>query len=271
VIRWIQRLFRNRALDQQLDAELRFHVEQQTADLVAAGVNPREARRRALIDLGGFEQTKQKCRDVDWENDLESLYRDFRFAFRSLKKDRRFTFVAILTLALGIGSTTLIFSVIDCVVFHPFPYKNSGRLASFNILLPEQVTLSRFPVPAFLDFKEQNHVVEDMFGLAFLSVRYAGRNRSDRFLGGWATSNTFDVLGVKTQKKPNPGLYGHRHRCTCKHRTDALSRQPTLGYFGHRPLDLQRGCRLHYYGWTRCLLFPRPEGFASRSADHPPL
>jgi putative ABC transport system permease protein len=197
VISCIQRLFRNRDLDQQLDAELRFHVEQHTADHVAAGMSPREARRRALIDLGGFEQTKQKCRDVHWENHLESLYRDFHFAFRSLKKDRRFTFVAILTLALGIGSTTLIFSVIDCVVLHPFPYKNSGRLASFNILLPEKVTLSRFPVPAFLDFKEQNHVFEDMFGLAFLSVRYAGRNGIEQFLGGWATSNTFDVLDVK--------------------------------------------------------------------------
>lgn len=197
MISWVQRLFRNRALDQQLDAELQFHVERQTADHVAAGMSPKDARRRALIELGGFEQTKQKCRDVHWENYIESLYRDFRFSFRSLKKDRRFTFVATLTLALGIGSATLIFSVIDCVVLHPFPYKNADRLASFSILLPEQVTLSRFPVPAFLDFKEQNHVFEDMFGLAFLFVRYTGKDGAEQFLGGWTTPNTFDVLGVK--------------------------------------------------------------------------
>src|SRR5271166_5363915 len=126
-----------------------------------------------------------------WGNHLEGLYRDFHFAFRSLKKDRRFTIVAILTLALGFGSATLIFSVIDCVVLHPFPYKNADRLASFNILLPEQVTLSRFPVPAFLDFKEQNHVFKDMFGLALLFVRYTGKDGTEQFLGGWATSNTF--------------------------------------------------------------------------------
>ena len=132
-----------------------------------------------------------------WENHFEGLYRDLHFALRSLRKDRRFTIVAILTLALGIGSATLIFSVIDCVVLHPFPYKNSDRLATFNILLPDQVTLSRFPVPAFLDFKEQNHVFEDMFGLALLFVRYTGKNGTEQFLGGWATSNTFDVLGVK--------------------------------------------------------------------------
>jgi len=197
LITWVQGLFRNRALDHQLDAELQFHVEQQIADYVAAGMSPTEARRRTLIELGGFEQMKQKCRDVHWENHLEGLYRDFRFAVRSLKKDRRFTLVAVVTLALGIGSTTLIFSVIDSVLLHPFPYKNADRLASFNILLPEQITLSRFPVPAFLDFKEQNHVFEDMFGLAFLFVRYAGKNGIEQFLGGWTTPNSFDVLDVK--------------------------------------------------------------------------
>jgi predicted permease len=197
VIRWLGRLFRNRAIEHGLDAELEFHVEQQTADYIAAGMTPTEARRRTLIGLGGLEQTKQACRDVHWENRFESLYRDFRFALCSLKKDRRFTLVAILTLALGIGSTTLIFSVIDCVVLHPFPYKNPDRLANFNILLPEQITLSRFPVPAFLDFKEQNHVFEDMFGLAFLFVHYTEKNDAEQFLAGWVTPNTFDVLGVK--------------------------------------------------------------------------
>jgi hypothetical protein len=196
VISWVQRLFRNSALDQQLDAELQFHVEQQIADRVAAGMSPKEARRRALIELEGLEQTKQKCRDVHWENHLESLFRDLGFAFRNLNRNRRFTLVTVLTLALGIGSTTLIFSVIDSVVLHPFPYKNADHLASFNILLPEQVTLSRFPVPAFLDFREQNHVFEDMFGLAFLFIRYAGKNGVEQFLGGWVTPNTFDVLGV---------------------------------------------------------------------------
>jgi predicted permease len=136
-------------------------------------------------------------RNVHWKIRFESLYRDLRFTFRSLNKDRRFALVAILTLTLGIGSTTLIFSTIDCIVLHPFPYKNADRLVSFNILLPEQNTIARFPVPAFLDFKEQSHVFEDMFGLAFLFVRYTGNNGIEQFLGGWATPNTFDVLGVK--------------------------------------------------------------------------
>ena len=130
-------------------------------------------------------------------NYLMGVGLDLRFALRSLRKDRRVALVAIVTLALGIGSTTLIFSVINCVLFHPFPYRNANRLASFNILLPEQITLSGFPVPAFLDFKEQNHVFEDMFGLARLIVHYSGKNGTQQFLGGWTTPNAFDVLGVK--------------------------------------------------------------------------
>jgi len=160
-------------------------------------MTPREARRRSVIECLGLEQVKQQCRDLPWENLLENVYRDFRFALRSLRKDRRCAVAAILTLALGIGSTTLIFSVIDCVLLHPFPYKNADRLASFNILLPEQIALSRFPVPAFLDFEEQNHGFEDMFGLAFLFVRHTGNHGAEQFLGGWATPNMFDVLGVK--------------------------------------------------------------------------
>jgi putative ABC transport system permease protein len=139
---------------------------------------------------------KEKRRELYWENYLDALRRDSVFAFRSLKKDRRFTLVAVLTLAVGIGSTTLVFSVIDSVLLHPFPYKNSDRLTNFDILLPEQVTVSKFPVPAFLDFRENNHVFEDMFGLAFLLVRYTGSEGTDQFIGAWATPNMFDVLGV---------------------------------------------------------------------------
>jgi predicted permease len=197
MIGWVGRLFRNRALDQRLDAELQFHVDQQTDEYGAGGMNPTEARRRTMIELGGFEQVKQRCRDVHWENQLETLFLDLRFALRSLVKDCRFSLVAIVTLALGIGATTLIFSVLDCVLLHPFPYKDVDRLATFHILLPDQITLPRFPVSAFLDFKEQNHVFDDMAGLAFLFVRHTGKNGTEQFLGAWTTSNTFDVLGVK--------------------------------------------------------------------------
>jgi putative ABC transport system permease protein len=125
---WLSRLLHKSRSEAHLDKELRFHIEQQIADNVAAGMSPEEARRRAQLEFGGLERVKEEIRDIRWEPHLESLLRDFRYALRSLRKDRRFALVAILTLALGIGSTTVIFSVIDCVLLHPFPYKNADRL-----------------------------------------------------------------------------------------------------------------------------------------------
>src|ERR1700704_530449 len=97
---WLGRLVRRPTIDKQLDAELRFHLEQRTADHIAAGMSPEEARRRTQIELGGIEQVKQKCRDVRWENHVESLFRDFQFALRSLRKDRRSVALAVVALAL---------------------------------------------------------------------------------------------------------------------------------------------------------------------------
>lgn len=134
---WIRRLFRSRTISQQLDAELQFHIEEQTIDYIDSWLAPEEARRRAMIELGGLDQVRQKCREVHWENRFEGLSRDLRFAFRGLAKNPRFALIAALTLALGIGSSTLIFSMLDCVLLHPFPYKGVDRLASFHILLPD--------------------------------------------------------------------------------------------------------------------------------------
>jgi len=119
-------------------------------------------------------------RNVSWKIHLEELFRDFRFALRSLRKDRPFALTAILALALGIGATTMIFSVIDGVLLRPFPYRNADRLASISAVFGDQIRLTRFPVPAFFDFKEQNHVFEDVTGLALLFVRYTGSRGAEQ-------------------------------------------------------------------------------------------
>jgi putative ABC transport system permease protein len=105
---------------------------------------------------------------------MTSVWQDVRYGLRVLAKSPGFTAIAILTLALGIGATTTIFSVIDSVLLNPFPYKNADRLATPSIRLRDGAEIPRFPVAAFLDFREQNHTFDDMIGLAYLSVRYAG-------------------------------------------------------------------------------------------------
>src|SRR5712692_1192721 len=101
---------------------------------------------------------------------MMSFWQDVRFGVRMLRKSSAFALIAILTLALGIGSTTTIYSVVDSVLLNPLPYKNANRLATPSVLLPDQDTITRFPVPVFLDFKEQNHTFEDVIGLAYTGV-----------------------------------------------------------------------------------------------------
>src|SRR5262249_7214501 len=124
---WLRRLFHKRLTEKRLDAELRFHLEQKVRDYVAAGFSPEEARRRANLVFGGLEQIKQDCREARVENHVEDFLHDFRYAFRSLAKDRRFALVAVFALALGIGATTVMFSVLYAVMVDPFPYRDFRR------------------------------------------------------------------------------------------------------------------------------------------------
>jgi len=129
-----------------------------------------------------------------------SFSHDLRYAIRNLLfNGRRTSLIAIVTLALGESSTTIIFSLIDSILFNPFPYKDASRLESFSILLPDRGgRLDRFPVSAFPDFKEQNHVFEDMIGLSYSpEMRYSHAGGTEQFFGGWVSPNTFDVLAVK--------------------------------------------------------------------------
>jgi len=111
-MRRLRRLWQKPLVERQLDSELKFHLEKQIADYVSSGLPPEEARRRASLEFGGVERFKEECREARWEHHLDIIVQDFRFAVRGLAKDRRFAFIAILALALGIGASTAIFSVV---------------------------------------------------------------------------------------------------------------------------------------------------------------
>jgi len=125
---------------------------------------------------------------------MVSIWHDLRYGLRMLGKNPGFTVLAILTLALGIGAATVIGSVVDTVLLNPFPYKSADRLATPSV----SNSITRFPVPVFLDFKEQNHTFEDIGALAYFQVRYKGNGvPTQQLLGCWVTANTFELLGVK--------------------------------------------------------------------------
>src|SRR5215831_16839888 len=125
---WLNRLLRRAKVEDQLERELSFHLEQHTADLIERGVDSGEARRRARIELGGPEQVKELCRDARGTRWLEDLLHDLRYAARRLRRSPGFGVVAVLTLALGIGATTAIFSAVNPILFQPLPYPHAGQV-----------------------------------------------------------------------------------------------------------------------------------------------
>ncbi len=156
---WWHRLWRRQEMEEKLDKELRFHIDQYAADLIERGHDPREARRQARLALGGPEQVKESCRDARGTRWLEDLWYDAAYAVRTLRQRPGFAAVALLTLALGTGATTVMFTVINGVLLKPFPYPEPEQL----LKLEEKTTWSTewgdlwaFTYPNYLDCKRES-------------------------------------------------------------------------------------------------------------------
>jgi predicted permease len=196
-MRWISRFFHRSEQDAQLDSELRFHVEQQIADSVAAGMNPEEARRSALAQFGGLEYIKEETRDARGTQFLESLVQDIRFALRMLRKSPGFTAVAVLTLALGIGATTAIFSVVNAVLLKSLPYLQPGRLVLVQERIPK-FSQRAIPVsaPDVLVMQGENHVFESLAAFFTEALDLSGTGEPQRILAARVSANLFPMLSA---------------------------------------------------------------------------
>lgn len=199
-------LFRKRAVEQALEDELRSTLEVLIEEKMRQGLAPSVARREALIEIGGIEQVKDGIRAVRTGQFVENIVRDIGYCLRRLRRNRGFTALATLTLAVGIGGTTAIFSVVNGILLQPLPYSHPERLVEVGLDLPG-INQYNWPLsPAeYFTFREQSRTFEDIglyytgFGGNLYSSNVTGVGRPEHVPALGVTDGVLSILGIKPQ------------------------------------------------------------------------
>ena len=210
----LRSLFRAAQADQELDDELRDHLERKTEGYVAQGMTQEEAHRRARLDLGGIVQTKEKCRDARGVNWIQNFVQDLHFGLRMLRKNPGFTSVAVLTLALGIGANTAVFSAIDTLLLQPLPYVHPEQLMLVSESVPTMGGGDDMGVAAgeYLDYRDRNRSFAQTAAYQDDGFNLTGSGAPLRVNASRATASFFSLLGVRpmvgrtfTDEESRPG------------------------------------------------------------------
>src|SRR6266404_6776576 len=142
-------LFRRNRVEKELDEELRDHLEHAIAENLSRGMTPEDARYAALRAMNGLEQRKEECRDTRSVNWIEDFIRDLRYAARTLRRSPAFTIVVVLSLALGIGANTAIFSVVDGLMLRLLPVRDPERLVQIQGTVHSEFLRTTVPFDGF--------------------------------------------------------------------------------------------------------------------------
>ena len=193
---FFRNIFAKRRNDGDLDDEVHFYVDLLAEEKMRAGMNPEEARRTARIELGGIEQVKEQVREVRAGAWLDTVIQDLRYGARMLRKNPGFTAIAVLTLALGIGANTAIFSVVSAVILRPLPYANPQQL-----IVLRETTQSVGPhspsYPDFLDWRKQSRSFSQMAAINNREFNLSGVAQPENISGYVVSANCLSMLGVR--------------------------------------------------------------------------
>jgi predicted permease len=189
-------LFRKERRDRELAEELESHLQLHIEDNLRAGMSAAEARRHALIKLGGIEQAKENYRDRRGIPVFETVLQDVRYGLRMLRKNPGFTAVAVVTLALGIGLTTAIFTVVNAVLIRPLPFKNPSSL----VMLWENslgLTKSPFSAPDFSFLQRSQTSFEAMGAFQKKEFEISGNGQPEQVMAARVSASVFPMLGIE--------------------------------------------------------------------------
>jgi putative ABC transport system permease protein len=194
----LRSLLRRERVDQDLDDELRYHIERKIEENIAGGMTAQEARRRALLEMGGIEKRKEECRAARRVTWLQDLAQDVRYGLRLLGRNRGFAAAAILTLALGIGATVAIFSIVDTLVLKPLPFSTAARLVRLESVFASSGRGSGIvSYPNFIDWRARNHLFVGMAVFDTRAFTLVGPREPLHLQGAVVSSQLFSLLGVR--------------------------------------------------------------------------
>ena len=266
---WLIRLgslFRKKQRDAELSAELESHLQLHMEDNLRAGMAPERARREALMKLGGIEQTKEASRDRRGLPIIEELLQDVRYAFRMLAKNPGFTAVAVLTLALGIGANTAIFSVVSAVLLRSLPFPAPKELVRVVSVRARENAPDNASFPDFVDWTAQSHSFSHMATYHTDSFTLTGPQQAVHVQGAVVSAELFSVLGVRPilgrtylPEEDQPGTTGAAFSVILSH---ALWR----GHFGADPGIVGRTIEMDNRSFSVVGVMPAGFQFPIRSA-----
>jgi len=194
----LRSLFRRQCVEQELDEELRYHLQRKTEEYLTQGMPPEEARHAALRAMDGLEQRKEECRDTRQVNWVYDFVQDVRFGLRMLRKNLSFTSVAVITLALGIGVNAAIFGVVDSFLLRPLPVVDPLQITILDRPQKQGFALPLFSIPDYRDLRDQStSAFSGMFSYLSKFDGLSVRGKAERIRTSYVSGNFFSTLGIK--------------------------------------------------------------------------